>query len=73
MSEVAAIGTQTQIGGFSLAGARVYPADTVEAVKAAWQGLPQTVAVVILTAPAAAALTDELAAHHAPLSVVMTR
>jgi vacuolar-type H+-ATPase subunit F/Vma7 len=75
MSTVAAIGAQLEIGGFGLAGARVYPADGAEQVRAAWRDLPDDVAVVILTRPAAEALAEALAAAPAapgaPLTIVM--
>lgn len=73
MSEVAAIGVVTEIGGFGLAGARVYPADTAEQARAAWAALPETVRVVILTAAAAQALGPEPAPAppQALLTVVM--
>lgn len=71
MSEVAAIGTPTRVVGFALAGACIYPADNVEQAREAWQALPETVAVVILTKAAAEALGDDRTAPQAPLSVVM--
>jgi vacuolar-type H+-ATPase subunit F/Vma7 len=71
VSEVAAIGEPTRVAGFALAGVRVYPAQGVQQTLAAWQGLPESVAVVILTAAAAAALDDERTASNAPLTVVM--
>ena len=72
MSEVAAIGALPQVGGFALAGACVYPADTAEQARAAWDALPDTVAVVILTEAAADALGGaERAPPPTPLTVVM--
>jgi vacuolar-type H+-ATPase subunit F/Vma7 len=71
MSEVAAIGAMPQVGGFALAGARVYPADTAEQARAAWDALPDTVAVVILTEAAAEALGAERAPPPTPLTIVM--
>jgi hypothetical protein len=71
MSEVAAIGALTQVGGFALAGARIYPADTVEQARAAWGALPDAVAVVILTCSAAEALGTDQAAPQRRLTVVM--
>ncbi len=73
MSEVAAIGAQPRVGGFALAGARIYPADSAEQACAAWNALPDSVAVVILTADAAAALGTRRAAPQAPLTVVMPK
>lgn len=71
MSEVAAIGAPLQVAGFALAGARVYPAVDDDQVRAAWQGLPDRVAVVILTQAAADALGADRRALQAPLTVVM--
>ena len=71
MSEVAAIGSGSQVAGFALAGARVYPADDVDEVRAAWQALPAPVAVVILTQAAATVLAAERSAPQAPLRVVL--
>lgn len=71
MSEVAAIGVPTRVAGFALAGARVYPAEGLEQIRAAWHALPATVAVVILTPAAADALDHERTAPDAPLTVVM--
>jgi vacuolar-type H+-ATPase subunit F/Vma7 len=72
MSAVAAIGEQPQIIGFALAGALIYPADTAEQARAAWQALPRDVAVVILTGPAGDALAADRAAPQAPLTVVLS-
>ncbi len=71
MSEVAAIGAVTEVGGFALAGARVLPADTAGQVRAAWETLPEAVGVVILTAAAADALGPDRVARAVPLTVVM--
>jgi vacuolar-type H+-ATPase subunit F/Vma7 len=71
MSDIAVIGAQPQVGGFALAGARVYPADTPEAVRVAWAALPTTVGFVILTGAAAEALDGQPHKPGAPLRVVM--
>ena len=71
MSEVAAIGAQSEVAGFGLAGARLYPADTADQARAAWQALPDAVAVVILTEAAADAIGADRTAPQAPLTVVM--
>ena len=71
MSAVAAIGRPSQVAGFGLAGARVLPARTAAEVQAAWAGLGEGVAVVVLTAEAALALVDERRGPRAPLTVVM--
>lgn len=69
MSSVAAIGAQPEVVGFGLVGVRVCPADTEADVRAAWQGLPEDVAVVILTEAAARALDER--ARSARLTVVI--
>jgi vacuolar-type H+-ATPase subunit F/Vma7 len=71
MGEVAAIGAAYRVEGFGLAGVRVRPAEEPADVRAAWQDLPATVAVVVLTRDAAAALGDLREAPGAPLAVVM--
>jgi vacuolar-type H+-ATPase subunit F/Vma7 len=71
MNEVAAIGALPDVGGFSLAGARVYPADTPEQARAAWDALPDAVAVVVLTESAAEALGTDQAVSQRRLTVVM--
>jgi vacuolar-type H+-ATPase subunit F/Vma7 len=71
MSQVAAIGEPAFVAGFALAGAHVLAAAGPEEVRAAWSGLPDAVAVVILTAAAAAALGDSRTEQGARLTVVM--
>lgn len=71
MSDVAVIGAPAVVVGFGLAGARVYPAETAEQVRAAWQALPDTVAIVILTPAAAQAVTEQTRVAHGPLTVTM--
>jgi vacuolar-type H+-ATPase subunit F/Vma7 len=68
---VAAIGTQAEVGGFALAGVRIYGADDDAQARAAWRSLPGTVAVVLLTEVAAGALEQERMRTDAPLTVVM--
>ena len=58
MARVAVIGENIRIQGFGLAGAIVCPADDEAAVSAAWRGLADDVAVVVLTRAAATALGD---------------
>jgi vacuolar-type H+-ATPase subunit F/Vma7 len=58
MGTVAAIGEETRVCGFGLAGVAVLPAETPEAVRAAWDGLAGDVTLVILTRTAAAALEE---------------
>ena len=72
MGRVAAIGAPgRRLGGFALAGALVLPAEDDDAVRGAWAALPADVAVVVLTAAAAAALGRPPRPADAPLTVVM--
>jgi vacuolar-type H+-ATPase subunit F/Vma7 len=58
VSGVAAIGEELRVQGFALAGAAVFPAGTAAEARRAWLSLPADIAVVILTAQAAAWLGD---------------
>ncbi|MFE2102288.1 V-type ATP synthase subunit F [Streptomyces sp. PTD9-10] len=73
MGTVAAIGAWTSVSGLALAGVDVLVAEDPEAVRQAWQGLPGTVGLVILTASAAQALGAAVAEPEPsrPLTVVM--
>jgi vacuolar-type H+-ATPase subunit F/Vma7 len=66
---VAVIGEEPLVRGFGLAGALVLPAADPTAARAAWSALPAEVAVVILTATAAATLETDT---DWPLVVVMS-
>ena len=68
---IAAIGALPDVGGFALAGVLVYPADTAERATEAWEALPDTVGIVILSAPAADGLGYERVARSSRLTVVM--
>jgi vacuolar-type H+-ATPase subunit F/Vma7 len=70
MARIAAIGEQVRVQGFRLAGALVYDAENPSAVRAAWDGLPADVTVVVLT-PASAAALDLGPAAANQLTVVM--
>jgi vacuolar-type H+-ATPase subunit F/Vma7 len=58
---IAAIGEESRVIGFALAGALAVPARSATEVHEAWSALPDDVALVLLTPEAAAALADELA------------
>ena len=73
MSRVAAIGRPSEVAGFALSGALVLPARTGAEARAAWAGLPDDVAVVVLTKRTAEALDDVVRRPRAPLTVVMPR
>ena len=54
MPRVAVIGEGVRVSGYALAGALVWPAASRDEARAAWAALPPDIAVVILTAEAAA-------------------
>jgi vacuolar-type H+-ATPase subunit F/Vma7 len=60
MSRIAALGRWTELAGYALAGIDVVDAPAPDEVRAAWNGLPDDVAVVLLTAEARRALPDPL-------------
>jgi vacuolar-type H+-ATPase subunit F/Vma7 len=69
-NDVVALGEQALLEGFRLAGAVLYVAETDEDVRSRWSAIPPTVAVVILTKRAAAALGENLHAGS-PLTAVL--
>jgi vacuolar-type H+-ATPase subunit F/Vma7 len=71
MSRAAVIGEAVRVQGFTLAGAAVYPAEDQEEARAAWRSLPPDIAVVVLTAHAAAWLGEALELRRDVLPVVM--
>lgn len=71
MGRLAIIGEQTTVVGFALAGALVLTAEDESAVRAAWDGLPDDVDVVILSSAAAAGLGPARTGRSTPLRVVM--
>ncbi len=71
MSRVAAIGRPSEVAGFALAGALVLPARTEAEARAAWEGLPDDVAAVVLTPWTARALDEATSRPRTPLTVVM--
>lgn len=71
MGRIAVIGAETAVAGYALAGALVLPAEGDDAVRDAWSGLPDDVAVVILTPTAARILGAARTAKLLPLTVVM--
>jgi vacuolar-type H+-ATPase subunit F/Vma7 len=71
MSRAAVIGEATAVQGFVLAGAVVCPAENQDEAAAAWRSLPPDIAVVVLTARAAAWLGEMLQQRRDVLPVVM--
>jgi vacuolar-type H+-ATPase subunit F/Vma7 len=70
MSSVAALGRWTELAGYPLAGVEVFDARTPEAVRRAWDALPNDVAVVLLTAEARRSLPDPLLPRHRLWAVI---
>ena len=70
MSRAAVIGEATAVEGFGLAGAVVCPAENRAEAAAAWRSLPPDIAVVVVTARAAAWL-GEMPRRRDVLPVVM--
>lgn len=71
MATVAAIGSDALVRGYQLAGVTVLVAETPQEVRAAWRRVPPEVAVVILTAAAAAADPDRVTAAW-PMTAVIS-
>lgn len=61
VGKVVAVGERVRIEGFALAGVLTFTAEEPAGVAAAWQALPDDVAVVVLTPAAAAAVVDRVA------------
>jgi vacuolar-type H+-ATPase subunit F/Vma7 len=60
MSRIAAIGRWTELAGYALAGVEVVDAGDPGAVRLAWDGLEDDVAVVLMTGEARRSLPDPL-------------
>ncbi len=58
MGRAVAIGEHARIEGFALAGVALAPAADAAAALAAWEALPDDVALLLLTPAAAAAIGD---------------
>jgi vacuolar-type H+-ATPase subunit F/Vma7 len=71
MSAIAVIGEAVRARGFGLAGALVYETTGTADVVRAWEQLPPTVAVLIVTPDAALALRTRIASERSPFVVVM--
>ncbi|MGF7120588.1 hypothetical protein [Rhodococcus sp. AG1013] len=71
MARVAVLGAAPAVQGYALAGALVLAAPDDAAVRAAWESIPDDVAVVVVTAAAARALAPDLLRGERPLAVVM--
>ena len=71
MARAAVIGEAVRTAGFALAGAVVLAAENEEEARAAWRSLPADVAVLVLTARAAAWLGQAPQTRRDVLLVVM--
>ena len=67
----AAIGAESRVRGYELAGVLVLVAVDPQEVRALWHDLPEDVAIVILTKQSAEALGDEALATVSPLTAVL--
>ena len=70
MSRIAALGQWTELAGYALVGVDVVDVSDPEAVRRAWDGLRDDVAVVLLTAEARRSLPDPLLPRHRLWAVV---
>jgi vacuolar-type H+-ATPase subunit F/Vma7 len=68
---IAAIGEQSLLEGFRLAGATLYPCRSEAEVLDAWKALPGETAVVVLTPSSADVLAPFTADPRSPMSVVI--
>jgi vacuolar-type H+-ATPase subunit F/Vma7 len=71
MSRAAVIGEAVRVEGYALAGAVVYPAENADQARTAWRTMPPDIAVVVLTARAAAWLGEAPQRRDGVLQVVM--
>jgi vacuolar-type H+-ATPase subunit F/Vma7 len=71
MSRAAVLGESTRTAGFALVGALVFPAENQDEARAAWASLSADVAVLVLTARAAAWLGTAPWSRRDLLLVVM--
>ena len=71
MSRAAVIGEAVRVEGYALAGAVVYPAEDADQARTAWRTMPPDIAVVVLTARAAAWLDEAPQRRDGVLQVVM--
>jgi vacuolar-type H+-ATPase subunit F/Vma7 len=62
VSRIAAIGSETELAGYALAGVEIVVADDAEGVRAAWSELAGDVGLVLLTAQSRRALPEPLTA-----------
>lgn len=71
MATAAVIGEALQVEGYALAGAAICPVDGPDAAAAAWDALPPSTALVIMTASAASWLADRMEQRPDVLTAVL--
>lgn len=71
MATAAVIGEDARTGGYALSGALVFPAEDAAQARTAWRSLPGDVALLLLTARAAAWLGDAPRSRPGLLVAVM--
>ncbi len=71
MATAAVIGDALAVQGYALAGAAICAVDSPDEAAAAWDALPPSTALVIMTANAAAWLADRLEQRPDVLTAVM--
>ena len=71
MGTAVVIGEVLAVQGYALAGAAIRAVDGPDEAAAAWDALPPSTALVIMTATAAAWLADRLEQHPDVLTAVM--
>lgn len=67
----AAIGAESRVRGYELAGVLVLVAEDPGEIRVLWRDLPEDVAIVILTPQAAGALGADALATARPLTAVL--
>ena len=71
MSQAVAIGDSRRLGGFALVGVSVVPAVGADAVRSAWEALPDDAALLILSPDASEHLNTRLAERPDVVWVVL--
>jgi vacuolar-type H+-ATPase subunit F/Vma7 len=71
MGKIVALGERNRVQGYSIAGVEAVVAGTADDTVEAWRNLPRDVAVLILTAQAAAALGERVSERPDVLIAVL--
>ncbi|MHB1504945.1 MAG: hypothetical protein ACYCTL_13330 [Acidimicrobiales bacterium] len=71
MGRIAVIGESPRIDAFALAGADLLRADSGAESRAAWDGLPEDVEVVLLTPAAATAIGEQVGSRPGVIAVTL--